>query len=101
MFSRILIVFLGLVGLGLVAESVALAIQGRWLLAAEAISIAVILGTLANVTFTLRATRVEQRNALVGQVKVLEKVERRIAGIAKDGALERQISEGKLWDVPI
>jgi Glycosyltransferase family 92 len=101
MFCRILIVFLGLVGLGFVAESVALAIQGRWLLAAEGISIAVILGTLADVMFTLRATRVEQRNALVGQVKALEKVEKHIAGIEKDGALQREILEGKLWGVPV
>jgi hypothetical protein len=101
MFSRILIVFLGLVGLGFVAESVALAILGRWFLAAEAISIAVILGTLADVMFTLRATRFEQSNALVEQVKALKKVEKHIAAIEKDGVLQRQILEGKLWDEPI
>ena len=92
---RAWLVYLGLIGLGLMA--IALAIQGSWFLAAGGISTAIILG----VVLALRAARVEQRNALAEQVKALEKVEKQIAGIEKEGALQREVLEGKLWGLPI
>jgi len=98
---RLWIVLIGVIGLGLVADSLALAIQGRWLLAAAGISIAIILGTLIGVVLALRAARVEQSNAVAKQVKALEKVEKQIAGIEKEGALQREVLEGKLWGLPI
>ena len=91
---RLWIVLIGVIGLGLVADSLALAIQGRWLLAAAGISIAIILGTLIGVVLALRAARVEQSNAVAKQVKALEKVEKQIAG-------QRELLEGKLWGAPI
>jgi len=87
---RVWLVFLSLIGLGLMA--IALAIQG-WLLAAGGISIAIILGTAIGVMFALRAARVA--------VEALGKVEKQIARIEKEGALQREVFEGKLWALPI
>jgi Glycosyltransferase family 92 len=83
------IVLLGLIGLGLVGASAALMIQGRWLLAAAGILIALILGNLAGVVLTLRAAWFEQ-------VKAFEKVNKQVDRIEKEGALQRELLEGKL-----
>jgi Glycosyltransferase family 92 len=109
------ILSLGLIGLGLVAASLTLAIQGRWLLAAGGASIAFILGTLTGVVLALRAARVEQRNAVAEQrnavaeqlktLKEVEKqiagIEKQIAGIEKEGTLQRELLQNKLWGIPI
>ena len=95
---RMWMLSLGLIGLGLVAESLALAIQGRWLLAAGGASIAFI---LIGVVLAFRAARVEQSKAVTKQLKTLKKVEKHIASIEKEGTAQRELLESKLWGMPI
>ena len=117
-----------LIGLCIVGGSAALAIQGRWMLAGWVILTALVLGNMLSILFTfrrvtfrrelgatrealevalrcneeqLRATLLEQYNALLELSKAFARVEKKTSRIEQNGALQRELLEGKLWGAAI